>query len=119
MMTSSRGILSHQLATASRHLRSLLMDLWYFHPLNYSKKVEEIVVSRDRPSSRDELTPGSDSEQSNAGLVLIKPAPRLAAEPPGIDHLDQQRARPVLGVAQAALHHAHDVEADVESDEVR
>ena len=55
----------------------------------------------------------------NSTLILIKPAPGLASKPAGIDHFDQQWAGPVFGITEARLQHAHDVEADVESDEVR
>jgi len=42
------------------------MDLWYFHLLNYSKKVVELVVSRDRrvlaTSSRRVQTPNEEMQ---------------------------------------------------------
>jgi hypothetical protein len=51
--------------------------------------------------------------------VLIETSSRLAAQPPGVDHFDQQWTRPVLGIAEAAMQYAHDIEANVEADEIR
>ncbi len=42
----------------------------------------------------------------------------MRPEPAGVDHADKQWAGAVLGVADAFDQDAHDVEADVEADEV-
>src|SRR5687767_910782 len=50
--------------------------------------------------------------------VLVEAPPRLPAQPAGVHHLDQQRTGAVLGIAEALLEDAHDVEAHVEADQV-
>src|SRR5215469_6036736 len=50
--------------------------------------------------------------------VLVEPAAALSSLPARIHHLYKQGTRPVLGIAQAFVQHAHDVEADIESNEI-
>jgi hypothetical protein len=58
------------------------------------------------------------SETRLIDSISVKPTPALSPKPAGIHHFDQQRARPVLGIAQPLLQHVHDVEADIETDEI-
>src|SRR5579864_4073569 len=50
--------------------------------------------------------------------ISIEPAARFAPQPARIHHSDEQRTGPVLGIAQAVVQHAHDVQANVQADEV-
>src|SRR5258705_429931 len=50
--------------------------------------------------------------------VLINPPTTLSSLPSRVHHLDEQRAGAVFGIAEAVVQHPHDVEADVEADEV-
>src|SRR5579862_6791208 len=50
--------------------------------------------------------------------ILVEAAARLAPEPPRGDVLAQQRARPVLRIAELAVHDLEDRERRVEPDEV-
>ena len=95
------------------------MNLRYFDLLNYWKEGVKLGALDDGNNSGDDFAAFLDLDESAHGLVLVKTTPGLATEPTSIDHLDQQRARPVFRVTEARLHHAHDVEADVESNEVR
>ena len=52
-------------------------------------------------------------------LVFIKSSSTLLSQPARVHHLDQQRAGTILGIAQAILQHSHDVEANIQSDEIR
>src|SRR5580658_2805825 len=51
-------------------------------------------------------------------LIFIKAAPALASQPASVDHADQQRAGPVLRIAESVFEDAHDIEADIEANEV-
>src|SRR5262245_60373577 len=51
-------------------------------------------------------------------IVLVEPAADLLAEPAGGDVLPEQRARPVLVVAELAVQHLGDRQAGVEPDQV-
>lgn len=51
-------------------------------------------------------------------LVPVKAPSALLTQPASIDHLDQQRARPIFGVAQPFVKDTHDVEADIKPNEV-
>src|SRR6185369_17426239 len=64
-----------------------------------------------------ELASASAATRSGAP-VLVEAAAALAPQVPGGDHLAQQRARAVLGIAEPLVQHLHDAEAGVEPDEV-
>src|SRR5688500_13349563 len=49
--------------------------------------------------------------------VIIKTLPALSAEPAGIDILPQERARPVLRIADTLVKHVEDRKTDIEPDE--
>src|SRR5947208_1091597 len=51
-------------------------------------------------------------------VVLVEPAADLLAEPAGGDVLPEQRARPVLVVAELAVEDLGDREAGVEADQI-
>src|SRR5256885_1932749 len=51
-------------------------------------------------------------------LVLIKSAATLLAQPSSIHHLHKQRARTVFGIAKTVVQNAHDVETDIQANEV-
>src|ERR1044071_7895931 len=67
------------------------------------------VVTRDDIASRLLLA---------LRVVLVEPAGALLAQPAGGDVLAQQRARPVLVVAELAVQHLGDRQAGVEADQV-
>src|SRR5262249_36620841 len=50
--------------------------------------------------------------------VLVEAAPGLTAEPAGVDHLGEERARPVPRIAESVVEDAQDRQARVEADEV-
>src|ERR1700676_1687476 len=56
--------------------------------------------------------------QSTLLIIYIKSAARFAAEIAGINVLLQQRARPILVVAEHPMHHLHDREAGVQPNQV-
>src|SRR5205085_12386317 len=58
--------------------------------------------------------------QSSASIrsVFVKSSSAFAAQPASIHHLDEQRTGPILRVAQTVLQHPHDIEANIEADEI-
>src|SRR5262245_27699400 len=59
------------------------------------------------------------SLRARRSRVLVEPAARLPSQPARLDQLAQERAGPVLRVAEPFVQNLEDVEADVESDQVR
>src|SRR5689334_16101925 len=55
---------------------------------------------------------------TDVALVLVESPSAFLSQPPRIDHFDQQRAGSILRVSQPVVHDAHNVEADIESNEV-
>src|SRR4051812_38474233 len=51
--------------------------------------------------------------------VLIEATAALPSQPAGIHHLDEQRAGAIFRIAEPVFEYAHDVEADVQADEIR
>src|ERR1700727_643756 len=51
--------------------------------------------------------------------ILKKALAGLPAAPTCVHHADEQRARAILRITQAIFQHAHDVQADIEPDEIR
>src|SRR5437868_12450392 len=51
-------------------------------------------------------------------LVLIKSAATLLAQPSSIHHLHKQRAGAVFGIAKTVVQNAHDVETDIQANEI-
>src|SRR5215469_4961269 len=58
------------------------------------------------------------SQKLAAQLIGVEAAAGFAAEPAGVNHADQEGAGAVLGVTGAFDEDTHDVEADVEADEI-
>src|ERR671937_2804678 len=50
--------------------------------------------------------------------VSIEPLARLSPELPGRDHLFEERRRAILLIVESVLEHLHDIETDVEADEI-
>ena len=67
-------------------------------------------AGRRRGSCDDSPAPGS--------RILEEASTRLAAQAAGIDHLAQQRRRPVLGIAEAVVQHFHDGQHHIQADQV-
>ena len=89
------------------------MNLRYFDLLNYWKEGVKLGASSDGNNSGDDFAAFLDLDERSARTSTGKTTPGLVTEPTSIDHLDQQRARPVFRVTEARLHHAHDVEGDL------
>src|SRR5262249_45173214 len=51
--------------------------------------------------------------------VLVEPAAALPSQVAGPDHVAEQRARPVLRIAESAVQDLHDAQAGVETDQIR
>src|ERR1700759_2284982 len=51
--------------------------------------------------------------------ILKKSLAQLPAPPACVHHTDEQRAWAILRIAKPFFQHAHDVQADVQSDEIR
>src|ERR1700759_4006949 len=51
--------------------------------------------------------------------ILKKSLAQLPAPPACVHHTDEQRAGAILRIAEPFFEHAHDVQADVQSDEIR
>src|ERR1700751_5756897 len=51
--------------------------------------------------------------------ILKKSFARLPAPPACVHHTDEKRAGAIFRIAQPFFEHAHDVQADVQSDEIR
>ena len=50
--------------------------------------------------------------------ILIKSSPALPTQPSRIHHLHQQRTRTVLRISQPILQHAHDVQTNIQPNEI-
>src|SRR5215218_457020 len=57
-------------------------------------------------------------ENASGAIVRIKSPAGLTAQIAGVHHLDQQRARTVLRIAEAVGEHPQDIETDVQTDQV-
>ena len=57
-------------------------------------------------------------DELSVRLILVETPPTFSPQPTRVDHLDQQRARSVLGIAQTIVQHPHDVEADVDGNDI-
>src|SRR5436305_10473707 len=60
----------------------------------------------------------AESSKSTGLTVVVEPAAGLAAQPPRLHVLPQQRARRVLRIAEPFVQHLHDGDAGVEADQV-
>jgi hypothetical protein len=81
-----------------------------------ASRSEEVVKCARRwfrPWFRFEFSPGCGHF-----LIRIEASSALFAQPAGVHHFDEQGAGPVFGIAETILQHAHDVEADIEADEI-
>src|SRR5215468_304581 len=75
-----------------------------------------VTVANGPSSSRRTFT---SAMVPSSPLVDVEATPGLLPQPAGVHVLAQQRARTVLGVAEAAVHHLGDEQNGVEADEVR
>src|SRR5882724_2921006 len=64
------------------------------------------------------LTVHGTSGYRSVSSVGVEPPARLPPQVAGVDHLDEERAGAVLGIAETVLKDAQDVQADVEADQV-
>ena len=64
-----------------------------------SRRIPAAIGERALPQSRKKLFQSAIKNQQSS--ICIKPPPTLPSQPSGVDHLDQQRTRPVFRIAQA------------------
>ena len=71
-----------------------------------------------RPQTWQYIVLRPQALSGRSGRGIRRSPPRFLAQPAGVHHPDQQRARPVLRVAEAVLEDAQDGETGVQADEV-
>src|SRR5437016_3682018 len=76
------------------------------------------VISR-MPALRPDSTARVYAIRFRNILIFIESMAGFLAQPSRINHFDQEGTGAVFRIPESVVHHPHDIEADIESDEIR